>query len=310
MPKQSGSSARIYCLVARMARVAAVIRRGPSKQVMLSKWNLADDSFEDGQWFKGRIYERRGDISPDGEYIIYFGGNQKPPYSTWTAISTLPWFTAHVLWSEGDTWGGGGLFALSRCVAINSASHNLKPTEGQMPRSWPEVISISDYHKFDRPMQMEDIRMERDGWVIEQEAYWKINEAWWRDKTERFAFSTDTPSVLRKQNAAGTVLHVIQAEAGERGGRWHVCSGRLTFPNGNELDLGDIDWADFDHNGDVLYAFNGALYRRGSNGEADAKLVRDLNNLKFEARIAPYDTRHQHRDRDKTRTWHPLDGQD
>ena len=60
----------------------------------------------------------------------------------------------------------------------------------------------------------------------------------------------------------------------------------------------------------VLYAFNGALYRRTEHGEAEATLVRDLNDLKFEARIAPYDQRHQRRDRDEVRPWHPLDEQD
>jgi hypothetical protein len=310
MPKQDGRSARLYCLIARKARLAAVIRRGPSNHVMLSKWDLAKDHFEDGQWFKGRIYERRCDISPDGEYIIYFGGNQKPPYGTWTAISSVPWFTAHVLWSEGDTWGGGGLFALSKCVAINSASHNLKPTLGHMPHRWPKVISVSDYRNFDRPMHIEDIRMERDGWVLEQDKKWSLNDAWWQDKSERYRFTTERPEIWRKQSKAGMVLRFIQAEAGERDGRWHVCSGHLTFADGSELDLGDIDWVDFDHNGDVLYAFNGALFRRGKNGVGDARLVRDLNDLKFEARIAPYDTRHQRRERDKARPWHPLDGQD
>ena len=307
MPKQAGASARLYCLIARKARVAAVIRRGPSNHVMLSKWDLKNDHFEDGQWFKGRIYERRCDLSPDGEFLIYFGGNQKPPYFTWTAISTLPWFTAHTFWSEGDTWGGGGLFAMSRCVAINSASHNLTPTQGKMPHTWPRVISISDYREFNRPMHVEDIRLERDGWVLEQEAEWTLNHAWWEDKSERFQFSVDKPDIVTKTSRHGTVLRFIQAEAGEREGRWHVCSGHLTFANGKQLDLGDIDWADFDHNGHVLYAHNGTLYRRGKHGQAEPKLLRDFNDLKFEARIAPYDTRHQRRDRDKSRPWHPLD---
>ena len=143
-------------------------------------------------------------------------------------------FTAHELWSEGDTWGCGGLFALSKAVEINSASHNLKPTQGEMPHQWPKVISVSDYRTLDRPMHIEDIRMERDGWVLEQEKKWSLNAAWWEDKSERYQFAIERPEIWRKQSKAGTVLRFIQAEAGERSGRWHVCSGHLTFADGTE----------------------------------------------------------------------------
>jgi PAS domain-containing protein len=58
---------RLYAILARDKPVAAVFRRGPSKQVLLLTWNTATHEITPGQWFKGRIYERRCDLSPSGE---------------------------------------------------------------------------------------------------------------------------------------------------------------------------------------------------------------------------------------------------
>lgn len=47
-----------------------VIRRGPSKSVATLLWDRKRNTFHMGQWLKGRIYERRCDLSPDGKYLI------------------------------------------------------------------------------------------------------------------------------------------------------------------------------------------------------------------------------------------------
>ena len=71
---------RIYSILAREAKRAVVFRRGPSKLVQLLLWHTDTDKFEDGQWFKGRIYERRCDLSPNGKLLVYFAANYKLPY--------------------------------------------------------------------------------------------------------------------------------------------------------------------------------------------------------------------------------------
>ena len=58
---------RLWVVRAKDAPIAVIFRRGPSKQVELILWNMHKDTFERGQWFKGRIYERRCDLSPDGK---------------------------------------------------------------------------------------------------------------------------------------------------------------------------------------------------------------------------------------------------
>ena len=64
--------ARLHVILAREAPLAVVIRRGPAKQVCTVLWNRRTDEFTLGQWLKGRIYEDRCDLSPDGRYFIYF----------------------------------------------------------------------------------------------------------------------------------------------------------------------------------------------------------------------------------------------
>ena len=61
--------ARLWVLLARREPVGVIFRRDPAKPVLLIKWNTRTDSFEHGQWFKGRVYERRCDLSPGGDLL-------------------------------------------------------------------------------------------------------------------------------------------------------------------------------------------------------------------------------------------------
>ena len=99
---------RLSVLLAQASDVAVILRRGPSKQVLMIRWARDTDRFYLGQWFKGRVYECRCDLSPDGEQLIYFAANQREPHFSWTAVSRPPYFTALAYWPKGDCWGGGG----------------------------------------------------------------------------------------------------------------------------------------------------------------------------------------------------------
>jgi hypothetical protein len=103
--------ARVHIILARDASTAIAIRRGPSKAVCTIQWDRSKDTFQMGQWLKGRIYERRCDLSPDGRLFIYFAMNGKWSSETkgsWTAISQVPFLKAVRLWVSGDCWHGGG----------------------------------------------------------------------------------------------------------------------------------------------------------------------------------------------------------
>jgi hypothetical protein len=113
-------SCRLYVILARKAPTGVIFRRGPTRHVRLIRWHLEDDSFEPGQWLNSRIYERRCDLAPRGDLLIYFAANHRPPFRSWTAVSRPPWFTALALWPKGNCWGGGGLFKNGRRILLNT----------------------------------------------------------------------------------------------------------------------------------------------------------------------------------------------
>src|SRR6185295_14189761 len=105
--------ARIHVLMARNAPIGVVIRRGPSKTVCTISWDRQMDTFRLGQCMRGRIYERRSDLSPDGKHMIYFAMNGRwhsAAKGAWTAVSKAPYLKAVALYPKGDCWNGGGLF--------------------------------------------------------------------------------------------------------------------------------------------------------------------------------------------------------
>jgi hypothetical protein len=117
---------RLFVIPARDEAVAVIFRRGPSRWYHIIQWNTRRDTFIHGAWIKGRIYEERCDISPDGRLLLYFihqGGRWGTPYTNaWTAISRTPWLQALAVWPQGCTWAGGGRFLDNRRLAIRSVT--------------------------------------------------------------------------------------------------------------------------------------------------------------------------------------------
>src|SRR5215208_5768777 len=119
-------SCRLFPIFAREKPVCVVFRRGPTKWTQIILWDTRTDEITNGQWFKGRIYERRSDLSPDGTKLIYFAQkinretiDDKEYTYAWTAISHPPNLTASALWAKGDCWHGGGLFQDNKTVFLN-----------------------------------------------------------------------------------------------------------------------------------------------------------------------------------------------
>jgi len=153
----------LYAILARDARVGVVFRRGPSKQVLLLLWRADTDQFYEGQWFNGRIYERRCDLSPSGKRLIYFAAKYKAPYATWTAVSRPPFLTAVAMWPKGDAWGGDGIFAKEREILLNHRSAEMKLAEGfQLPK-FVVVKPLGDYSGWGEDDPIHAQRLIRDG---------------------------------------------------------------------------------------------------------------------------------------------------
>lgn len=122
---------RLFVIPAQAAPLAAVFRRGPSRWCQIIRWDMEHDAFMDGAWFKGRIYEERCDVSPDGSLLVYFchGGRMRPGYTdSWTAVSRLPWLYALALWpSTTGTYGGGGRFVGDRSLVLRNRFDRAHP---------------------------------------------------------------------------------------------------------------------------------------------------------------------------------------
>jgi hypothetical protein len=92
------------------------------------QWDTIQDTFVEGAWFKGRIYEDKCDVSPDGKLFLYFvlkGARGGPEFThAWTAVSRVPWLHALVLWPQGTTHGGGGRFIDNRTVSLRAVLHS------------------------------------------------------------------------------------------------------------------------------------------------------------------------------------------
>jgi hypothetical protein len=283
------SKTGLSVIMARNAPVGVVFRRGPSKQTLLIRWNLRDDSFEQGQWFKGRIYTLRCDLSPSGEKLIYFAADYHPGGpGTWTAISKPPYLTALAMWPKGDAWGGGGLFETEYKILLNHRDNERTLADDfQLGRK----VTVSPFGL--RPGWGEDDpihhrRLLRDGWILKQHGittdYQSKGPASWRfiePKVYAKGRKRRKLFLLRKLNAVG-----------ERQGDWYVIDHEIRDSEGKSLmALPRTSWADWDSNGDLLFAERGKLFRLPSKaiglGRAAANELADFSGLTFSEKKAP-----------------------
>lgn len=280
-------STRLYVLLARKAPLAVVLRRGPSKHVLALSWNTATHEFRLGQWFKGRIYERRCDLSPSGEKLIYFAAKYRAPLFTWTAVSRPPFLKALAMWPKGDAWGGGGLFTNERTIGLNHRKEQMGLADDF---TLPKSIHVEPYGA--HPGRGEDdpmwsLRLLRDGWTVKQ-----APEGWENKKNSKIQWGFSRPWIWMKSRGSWT-LEMSILGIFERDGPWYAIEHRVTKRAGRTaISLGRSDWADWSQSGELLFAREGRLYRmdlnsRASLGEPDELL--DLREMRFEPISAPHE---------------------
>ncbi len=276
---------RVEVILARKADTAVVFRRGPAKSVLLLRWNTATDSFEQGQWLSGRIYERRCDLSPSGEYLVYFAAKWKGPYQTYTALSRPPWLTALALWRGVGAWGGGGLFHDERTLLLNQRG-SLRPDEGKVhPRL--RTSPLGPHAGFGEDNPIWHMRLLRGGWTLAQAGVWERS-------TTKVSWRIDPPMIYRRAQPAkpNAILEMRIAGLHEIDGPWYVVEhGIMDERGGERASLGRSDWADWDARGDLLFARNGRIYRTPRESVYDpassARELLDLGPLTFTRRTSP-----------------------
>jgi hypothetical protein len=282
------STPRIFVILPREGCHAVVFRRGPSKQVQLLRWNTQTDEFEPGQWLKGRVYERRCDLSPSGKFLIYFATKHKPPWDSWTAISKPPFLTALAIMMDCGTWTGGGLFldestVVSRgtrfkgelpkgfrivdLVTVQRASQPIYAMWPEADGNWCKPIELSGVSCALGDQPIYSLRLQRDGWRLLQEGieYKRVDgedDGELRQRLEQMSFVYEPAEIYSKTGLAGCELEMKTLGVGEKSGDWYVTEYRLLDTEGKSLlDLGRIDWADWDKNGDLLYTRDGQMFR-------------------------------------------------
>ena len=269
---------RLHVLLASHARVGVVLRRGPSKSVCSILWNRKKDTFEIGQWLRGRIYERRADLSPDGRHMIYFAMNGRWTSETkgsWTAISRAPYLKAVTLLGKGDCWNGGGLFTSNSEYWLNDGyGHFPIRDEGALRRDLKfqpagcyggECLSV--YYP----------RLQRDGWILKT----RLENSRW-----------DACTVFEKQLQHGWILRKLAYAGVEHppGTGCYWDEHELEQPKrALLLPFPKWEWADLDGK-QLVWAEAGCLYRAPLHAKelGQAKLLLDANPMTFEARAAPY----------------------
>ena len=316
--------ARLHVILAREAPKAVVFRRGPSGQVCTLGWDLETDTFTMGQWFKGRIYEYRSDLSPDGEHMIYFATDFRRPNTvqdyaeklradafgprpesdeeydkqkqdirwsreselerfaasleascpSWTAISRAPYLKALDLWFNGTAWNGGGLFMDNRKVWLNTPATGIvipctarRGSGLETSRDFP----FETYYGGECPGVYLH-RLARDGWTEKHQA--------------------ENSIVFEKPLAFGWALQKLFV-SGHPGNGYGCYWERHRIINAErhlKVDGSGWRWADFDApRNRILYAKNGCIFSLPVAADFGMPvMLRNLNNVKFEAVPAPY----------------------
>jgi len=253
--------------------------------VLTIAWDTKTHDFRMGQWFKGRIYEHRCDLSPSGEKLIYFAAKHRAPLFTWTAVSRPPFLTALAMWPKGDAWGGGGLFKTERTISLNHPKGQSALADGfKLPRSMSvEPCGAYSGRGEDDPILSQ--RLRRDGWKLKQAA-----EGWENKPTSRIWYEPSKKETWTRSRGVWT-LEMSIVGIHERDGPWYVLRHRVMDTQGNvALDLGRSDWADWSQSGELLFAREGRIYRiaaadRSTFGVPEELI--DLRNVKFEAIVPP-----------------------
>ncbi len=275
--------ARIHVLMARSAPTAVVIRRGPSKAVCTIEWDRRNDKFRLGQWMRGRIYERRADLSADGKYMIYFAMNGRwhdEARGSWTAVSRAPYLKAVTLYPKGDCWNGGGLFTSGRNYWLNDGyghgvaheSREVRRDESFMPAGGVGNECLGVYFP----------RLLRDGWTLVGR----------ENRTASGAAGPTRVYVFEKPLAFGWSLRKLAHSGAEHApGKGCYWDEHELVQHRREIKIPFRKWEWAEVEGSRLVWAESGILRTGkvnAEGLRDPDVLIDLNPMKFEPVAAPY----------------------
>ncbi|HSA92657.1 MAG TPA: hypothetical protein VLE48_06560 [Terriglobales bacterium] len=304
-------------ILARSAPVAVVFRRGPSKWVELIKWQTDTDTFDFGQWFHGRIYAWRSDLSPDGTMLIYFAAkwNRRSIAESDTFLEDREHLATRVIERlaglrkrvgrsrspRSDDRYTHAWTAISRPPFLTALALWAKGDcwhGGGLFKDAKTVWlnhrpNVAVPHRLHKPKGLKVLpnpkaagedypvysrRLIRDGWMLKQE----IGGEW-----RGALFDTTAAEIWEKADATGRFLL--------RWTRTYDTRFRESFSlvernSKRELiDLQTADWADWDHRGRLSFSQDGKLLSASiANGnQFETRELADFNDRKPEALGTP-----------------------
>jgi hypothetical protein len=288
------SAARLYVLLASKAPLGVIFRRGPSKQVLLIKWNLDQDTFEYGQWLKARIYERRCNLSPEGDLLLYFAANWRKPYQSWTAVSRPPYLMALALWPKGDGWGGGGQFQSRSQIKLNHRDNEMALAPDFSIPKWMTVGQFGNQPGWGEDDPVWSTRLQRDGW--KQTGYSEMKK---NDLSAKVWIEINPPVTWQKAHPVQPKRYTLQMSImgiKEKNGPWYLTEHAIVRKGGEIESIGRSEWADWSQTGDLLFTQSGCLYRLrcidGVLGPIEmSEMLADFSDLAFERKESPEEAR-------------------
>ena len=211
-------------------------------------------------------------------------GKEPGAFPTWTAVSRPPYLTALSLWPHDSAWNGGGLFEDDRTLALNHGSR--VPAPKSSPPEWFAVRPLGGPHGEDDTVQHP--RRLRDGWTLAQPGITHHQPA--NDPH----FVVEPPRIYEK-HFAPFVLKLVIRGYGQRNGPWHVEEHVVESADGKRTaSIPQSEWADWDTNGDLLFARQGELFRVPAThlrspdlGLSAAIQLADFRPLTFTSRQTP-----------------------
>ena len=254
-----------------------IFRRGPSKYVEIVRWDLSRDVFERGQWFRGRIYDRRSDLSPDGELLVYFAAKYIRPETggadalySWTAVSRAPWLTALALWPKTDAWWGGGLFTGPRRLWLNHPPDRAEHHPEHRPRGLT-IETNPDATGEDEPVYSR--RLDREGWTLRQKLEVEVS----RDRGYRTLVPEQRAKTAPPDSGADGMSIILERSLTR-------ATYRTLFriegaADEAELPPGPMDWMDWDPRGRII-ALSGGRVWAADVGEGRIRRFAELLDLR------------------------------
>ncbi len=237
-------------------------------------WRTDSDQIEPGDWFRGRLYDRRSDLSPDGSHLVYFAagfGAGLPRLNldyAWSAVSRLPSLEPIIAWKKDHCWYGGGLFEDDYRVWVNEP-----PPEPATTRSNMFSLTFNEQARGeDEPVFSQ--RLTRDGWALVQQGDIQFDGR---------RFVTHSPEIRRNPGGHGELLEMARSVDGFSS----IDRYAMTTCDGIRFDL-TAAWADFDQAGRLVAVRDGVLlHLRSGEGRLSERVIADLNDMEPDSAARP-----------------------